>query len=157
MEIDQHVAKKIAKTVKDFRSTTASLSMLPTNDDHETYERSLYFLIQRRLSLQNFIEDKVLRIRELGYDYKAFLAVKEKSSREMQESTDKLVNSISELANAESIKPLIESLKVIPPLTRDPDQLESRETPSPKAIEDKTSPKTIEGKAQKKDTGPKTP
>lgn len=157
IEIDQHVAIKIAKTVRDFRNTTTSLSMLATNDDHETYKRSLYFLIQRRLSLQDFIEEKVLRIRKLGYDHVTFLAVKEESSKEMQKLTDRLVNSISELANAESIKPLIESLKVIPPLTYDPDQLESRETSPPKTIEDKTSPKTIEGKTQKKDTGPKTP
>lgn len=148
IEIDNHVEREIRRTAEDYRNTTISLSMLPTSDDHEIYKRSLYFLIKRRLDVQNFVNEKALKIRELGYDHKAFLAAKEESFKEMQRLTDNLVSSISESANAEAIGPLIESLKVIPPLTHDPDQLESRETPPPKTIEDKT---------QKKDTGPETP
>lgn len=157
IEIDDQVEIEIAKTMEDYQNTATALSMLPTSDDHETYERSLYFLIKSRLNLQNFLKAKALRIRKLGYDHEAFLAAKEESFREMQRLADRLVNSISELANAESIKPLIKSLKTSPLLPYDRDQHESRETPPPKAIEDKTPPKTIEGKAQKKDTGPKTP
>ena len=148
MEIDQHVVVEIAKTVRDYRDTATSLSMLSTSDDHETYKRSLYFLIQRRHSFRHFVEDMALKIRALGYDHKAFLAATEESSKEIQILTDSLVNSISESANAESIKPLIEGLKANSPFVHNLDQVESRETPPPKAIEDKT---------QKKDTGPKTP
>lgn len=156
--IDQHVATEIARTVKEYRDTTTSLSMLSTTDDRETYTRSLYFLIKTRLSFHHFVEEKALRIRELGYDHKAFLAAKEESSKEIQILADNLVNSVSESANFESMKPLIESLKTSPPLTHNRDQLESRTIPPPKSIEDKTpSPKSIEDKTQKKGAGPKTP
>ncbi len=148
IEIDNQVEREIRKTAEDYRDTTTSLSMLPTSDDYESYKRSLYFLIKRRLDVQSFVNEKALDIRELGYDHEAFLAEKEESFKEMQKLTDNLVSSISESANSESMKPLIEGLKMSPLLIYDRDQIESRETPPPKAIEDKT---------QKKDTGPKTP
>ena len=147
IEIDNHVEREIRKTAEDYRETTTSLNTLTTHNDPESYKKSLYFLIKRRLDVQKFVNEKALDIRELGYNYEVFLAEKEESFKEMQRLTDNLVSSISESANSESMKPLIESLKVKPQLSYNRDRIESREPPSSETMEDEE---------RKEDPGPET-
>ena len=138
IEIDNHVEREIRKTAEDYRETAISLNTLTTNNDPESYKMSLYFLIKRRLDVQKFVNEKALDIRELGYDYEAFLAEKEESFKEMQRLTDNLVSSISDSANSESMKPLIESLKVRPQLGYNHDRIEPREISSSGVTEGET-------------------
>lgn len=147
IEIDNHVEREIRRTAEDYRETTTSLNTLTTHNDPESYKKSLYFLIKRRLDVQKFVNEKALDIRELGYNYEVFLAEKEESFKEMQRLTDNLVSSISESADSESMKPLIESLKVKPQLAYNHDRIESREPPSSG---------TMEGEERKENPGPET-
>ena len=89
--------------------------------------------------------DKALEIQELGYDNGAFIAEKEEDFKRMQQSADKLLISISASGNFESLKSLIETLKV-PLQLDDPDRIESHVVSSSETTESEIQEEKPESK-----------
>ena len=145
IEIDNLVSREIARAAEDFRNTSNSLSILPTTDDPESYRMSLHFLVDKRISVWKFVTDKALEIQELGYDNGAFIAEKEEDFKRMQQSADKLLISISASGNFESLKSLIETLKV-PLQLDDPDRIESHVVSSSETTESEIQEEKPESK-----------